>query len=286
MPKTDPGLRSALALCLPSSLTETVEPQPVSGLTGESWRLQGAGFDVLARGASGQKTQLGVNRRREFRLLRCLHGSGLAPRPRGFSNGWLLVDWLPGEPVDIQGWQHALAAGTLAATLATLHQHRLSGYPLDLQARYARYWHSSDPARRSPAWLALQRRFLRRRPPAALRQALLHMDVHQGNVLCQADGSLALIDWEYAGDGDVALELAALFCGNALPVASQERVLTDYVGHMPGLERERLRRHIDAWIPWVNYLMLLWYETRWRQSGNRDFIALAAPLRRFFHLPG
>lgn len=254
-----------LAHCLPSALTETVEPQPVSGLTGESWRLQGAGFDVLARGASEQKTQLGVSRRREFRLLRCLHGSGLAPGPRGFSNGWLLVDWLPGEPVDIQGWQHALAAGTLAATLATLHQHRLSGYPLDLQARYARYWHSSDPA---------------------LRQALLHMDVHQGNVLCQADGSLALIDREYAGDRDVALELAALFCGNALPVATQERLLTDYVRHMPGLEREGLRRHIDAWIPWVNYLMLLWYETRWRQSGNRDFIALAAPLRRFFSSAG
>lgn len=286
MPRTDAGLWSALAHCLPSALAETVEPRPVSGLTGESWRLQGAGFDLLAREASGQKTQLGVDRRREFRLLRSLDGSGLAPRPRGISAGWLLMEWLPGEPVDEQGWRQALVTGTLAATLARLHQRRRSGYPLNLQARYTRYWQSSDPARRSPAWLKLQRRFLRQRPPAALRQALLHMDVHQGNVLHQADDSLALIDWEYAGDGDVALELATLFCGNALPAAARERLLADYVRLMPGLASDRLRRQIDAWFPWVNYLMLLWYETRWRQTGNLDFIALAAPLRGYFELPG
>ena len=44
-----------------------------------------------------------------------------------------------------------------------------------------------------------------RRP---LRLALLHMDIHGGNVIRHRD-SLQLIDWEYASDGDVALELAA-----------------------------------------------------------------------------
>ncbi|WP_025245502.1 hypothetical protein [Candidatus Sodalis pierantonius] len=36
--------------------------------------------------------------------------------------------------------------GTLAGLLARLHQQRRSGYPLNLQARYARYWQTSDPA--------------------------------------------------------------------------------------------------------------------------------------------
>ncbi|MGL9773863.1 MAG: hypothetical protein ACR5LG_07950 [Sodalis sp. (in: enterobacteria)] len=76
----------------------------------------------------------------------------------------------------------------------------------------------------------------------------------------------------------MALELAALFCGNMLPVANREGVLADYVRQMLGLAYCRLRRQVDAWIPWVNYLMLLWYETRWHQSDTRDFIALAAPL--------
>lgn len=273
-----------LAQLLPRATLDSVNPLPVSGLSGESWRLQEAGVDLLAREASGQKIQLGVDRRREFRLLRALNGGGLAPRPRGITAGWLLVEWLPGAPLNTQGWQQALTTGTLAGLLARLHQQRRSGYPLNLQARYARYWQTSDPARRTPAWLRLHRRFLRRRPPTALRQALLHMDVHQGNVLHQQAGALTLIDWEYAGDGDVALELAALFGGNALLATDRERLLAEYVRLMPGLASDRLRRQINAWLPWVNYLMLLWYETRWHQTGNRDFLALAAPLRHYFNL--
>ncbi|WP_457920935.1 phosphotransferase [Sodalis endosymbiont of Henestaris halophilus] len=228
--------------------------------------------------------QLGVNRRREFRLLRVLKGSGLAPRPRSITSEWLIMEWLPGEPINAQGWQQALTMGTIAAILARLHQHRCSGYPLNLQTRYARYWQASDPSRRSPTWLRLHRRFLHRSQPSIMRQALLHMDVHQGNVLHQKGGSLMLIDWEYAGDGDIALELAALFCGNSLPSADRERLLADYLQLMPGLTCNHLCRQIKSWIPWVNYLMLLWYETRWFQTSNQHFIDLAAPLRRYFDL--
>ncbi len=35
------------------------------------------------------------------------------------------------------------------------------------------------------------------------------MDVHSGNLVADEKG-LHLIDWEYAADGDIALELAAL----------------------------------------------------------------------------
>ncbi len=43
-----------------------------------------------------------------------------------------------------------------------------------------------------------------------MRLAPLHMDVHAGNIVHTA-GGLRLIDWEYAGDGDIALELAAVW---------------------------------------------------------------------------
>lgn len=39
------------------------------------------------------------------------------------------------------------------------------------------------------------------------------MDVHAGNLVHSASG-LKLIDWEYAGDGDIALELAAVWVEN------------------------------------------------------------------------
>ncbi|MFT4464006.1 MAG: hypothetical protein ACMX3H_03410 [Sodalis sp. (in: enterobacteria)] len=55
MPRIDDGLCSMLAQLLPRASLDSVKPLQVSGLTGESWRLQGAGFDLLAREASGQK---------------------------------------------------------------------------------------------------------------------------------------------------------------------------------------------------------------------------------------
>lgn len=49
--------------------------------------------------------------------------------------------------------------------------------------------------------------------PLPLRLAPLHMDVHAGNPVHSRDG-LRLIDWEYAGDGDIAMELAAVWTGS------------------------------------------------------------------------
>ncbi|MGG9495326.1 thiamine kinase, partial [Klebsiella pneumoniae] len=36
-----------------------------------------------------------------------------------------------------------------------------------------------------------------------------------------------------------------------------------------------LWRQVARWSPWVLLLMAGWYEMRWRQSGDRQFITLA-----------
>lgn len=227
---------------------------------------------------------MGVDRQREFRLLRSLRDTGLAPRPRAITSRWLLLEWLPGETLDATGWRQVLEQGTLAARLAHLHRHRRYGYSLNLPAQFTRCWQASDPARRTPAWLRLQRHFLHAIPPAPLRLVPLHMDIHAGNLLQGRDGALAFIDWEYAADGDVALELAALFRGNGFTPAQQAQFIHHYLRHTPGLTAQRLRRQIAVWLPWVDYLMLMWYETRWRQTRDPAFTSLAAPLRRQFRL--
>ncbi len=42
-------------ICLPSVLTERVDPHAVSGLTGESWRLQGADLMCWRAVPAGRK---------------------------------------------------------------------------------------------------------------------------------------------------------------------------------------------------------------------------------------
>jgi aminoglycoside phosphotransferase (APT) family kinase protein len=44
------------------------------------------------------------------------------------------------------------------------------------------------------------------------------MDVHAGNII-HSESGLRLIDWEYAGDGDIALELAAVWIAPASAVS-------------------------------------------------------------------
>lgn len=47
------------------------------------------------------------------------------------------------------------------------------------------------------------------------------MDIHPGNLITSAAG-LLLIDWEYAADGDVALDIAALFRSNGWASVQQQ----------------------------------------------------------------
>ncbi|WP_413722433.1 phosphotransferase [Sodalis sp. RH23] len=260
---------------------------PVHGLTGASWRVSAAGGDLIAREATPSERLLGVDRRREYRLLRRLPAGTPAPKPLAGTAQWLLLEWLAGECLTPAGWQAAVAGGQLAAVLAQLHRGPRHGYPIALRARYAAYWQASDPARRCPAWLRLQQRFMRAKMPAPLCCAPLHMDIHPGNVLRAPDGGLRLIDWEYAGDGDIALELAALFRGNGLDEGLQADFLRAYQAgsSSPGYATAVLRRRIAAWAPWVDYLMLMWYEVRWRQTRQRHFLRHAAPLRRHLGLP-
>ena len=100
------------------------------------------------------------------------------------------------------------------------------------------------------------------------------MDVHPGNLIRQQN-SLRLIDWEYASDGDVALELAALVAGNALD-AEQQRALTERYAALQRLDAARLRQQMARWQPWLTLLAASWYELRWQQSGEQTFYTLAA----------
>ncbi len=105
--------------------------------------------------------------------------------------------------------------------------------------------------------------------PRPLRLAPLHMDVHAGNIIHNESG-LRLIDWEYAGDGDIALELAAVWITHG-----ERRRLVEAYARRAAIDAQLLWRQVALWRPWVLLLMAGWYEMRWRQSGDRQFITLA-----------
>lgn len=158
-------------------------------------------------------------------------------------------------------------ADATAALMYHLHQQKPFGWRVSLLPLLERYWQGASPARRTPLWLRLLKRLRHVGEPQPLRLAPLHMDIHAGNIIVTPTG-LRLIDWEYAADGDIALELAATW------VEDKAALLAAYA-RLAHLDEDVLGRQMRKWRPWTQLLMTTWYEYRWQQTGDHQFITLA-----------
>ncbi|CDG18192.1 phosphotransferase [Xenorhabdus doucetiae] len=240
---------------------------------------------MVGRTPTSQGETLGVDRQRENQILRRLSSTGIAPKVIAMHGIWLLLEWLTGTTVKPGTLGQPALQQSLAQTLAILHSRPLLGYPLQLKKQMAFQWQQIDRKRLSPRWLRLHKFFMATRMPTALKVAPAHMDVHPDNLLMTEEG-LKLIDWEYAADVDIGLSLAVLFKGNQWDEMQQKTFLNYYCTQTSGYSHlPLLQRQIQRWEPWVSYMMLMWYEVRWQQTKEQQFLLLAHPLRQAFKLP-
>lgn len=271
--------RQLLKQWLPAVNTAGYQLSLVEGLTGKSWRIESENMRLLARQQTQEKQALGVSRWREGQVLQ-RSGQGIGPRVLLRRHDWLIVEWLEGEIVSESAFAALNTCGELAALTARLHRQPLSGYRLDLQRQFAAYWPQIDRRRMTPAWLAWQHYFMQCKMPNPLMMAPLHMDVHAGNVVKQGE-RLRLIDWEYAADGDIALELAILFRFNQFTPHEQRLFLRHYT-QQGYADLPQLALQVRRWLPWVDYLMLMWFEVRWQQCRDPAFLRWGAALYQRF----
>ncbi|MFK3662318.1 thiamine kinase [Scandinavium sp. NPDC088450] len=240
-----------------------VEDAAVKGLSGGSCLIEYQGQRLVLR-QHHDSSAPDFHFRRQYHALKALPAT-LAPRPLGFYAGWMAVEYLQGETCatlpDSQ---------PMAALLYHLHQQKGFGWRVTLLPLLQHYWQNSSPLRRTPQWLRVLQRLRKQGEPQPLRLAPLHMDVHAGNLVMTKKG-LRLIDWEYAGDGDVALELAAVWTADE---TSRAALIAEYA-RVAKMDATALGLQVQRWQPWLNMLMTTWYEYRWQQTGEQHFIALA-----------
>ncbi|WP_188723303.1 thiamine kinase [Franconibacter daqui] len=254
-------LQSLLSRHFPAASAAGVLSE-LDGLSGGAWRVTLGEREFIARARSDAQ-QNGVTFSRLYRVLRQMPAS-LAPQPHFLAEGWLVADYLPGAINPVMP-----PVPQLASLLYHLHQQPRFGWRVQLLPLLEHDWQACDPARRTAGWLRLLKRLRRQGEPRPLRLAPLHMDVHPGNLVHQA-GGIKLIDWEYAGDGDIALELASVW----LEEREREALVASYA-QLAAISVTALQRQVKRWRPWVCLLMAGWYERRWRETNNRQFIALA-----------
>ncbi|MBO4148414.1 thiamine kinase [Enterobacter ludwigii] len=240
-----------------------IAPQAHSGLGGASCIIE-HGEQRLVLRQNHDPFAPASHFRRQFRALKRLP-SDLVPEPCFFRQGWMAVAYLAGEVKS-----ELPDTPVLAAMLYHLHQQPRLGWRIALLPLLEHYWQQALPDRRTPMWLAHLKRLRKAGEPQPMRLSPLHMDVHIGNIVHTSAGA-RLIDWEYAGDGDVALELAAVWTESE---AARQNLVRDYA-RMAHFDVEALARQVRRWRPWVVMLMAGWFEMRLQQSRDKQFIALA-----------
>jgi len=251
-----------------------IAPQAHSGLGGASCIIEQDSHRLVLRqhhDASAPASHF----RRQYRALRRLPVD-LVPQPCFFMQGWMAVEYLAGEIKS-----ELPDPPTLAAMLYHLHSQPRLGWRVTLAPLLEQYWQQALPGRRTPFWLAELKRLRKAGEPQPLRLVPLHMDVHAGNIVHTSAGT-RLIDWEYAGDGDVALELAAVW---AEEDTARQTLISDYA-RIAHLDATILAHQVRRWRPWVLMLMAGWFEVRLRQSGDKQFITLADDVWRQLQTKG
>ncbi len=214
------------------------------GLANRSWRLCDASQDVVVRLAGEVARRLGADGESERAMQSHAAAIGLAPaivvaRP---DEGLLVTRHAAGRMLTGADFRDAEMVGRVGAWLARLH----SGTPpaglavVDFGERAAGYLATMRAAAGSPAAAAIAGALAARRaalPPPA-RLAPCHHDLHHRNFVDTPAGLLAF-DWEYAGPGDPAADLAACIGYHDLGPREVDALLAGYGAGAHGL-RERL----------------------------------------------
>lgn len=235
-----------------------------SGLTNESWRVFSAGHDVVVRISRADERALQIDRASETRILGIVAQAGIgAPVIMCEPNLRLLVtctlpgrNWLPEE---------AHAAPNIARLAALLHRLHCLPIPADVhvinfKAVLQGYWAELDThSRASDQDLAQRAHALQIAESSSLsvQRALCHTDIHHLNLI--DDGQrLWLVDWEYAGIGDIYFDLASVCCFHHYDETTRRELLQRYFGGVSIAAVKRLEQM--CWL--FDYIKELWFAVR------------------------
>ncbi len=236
-------------------------------------RMRDPDNDLVLRLAGDAGESLGASRESECVMQALAAAAGLAPaivwsRP---AEGLVVARHVGGRIPDPADLQDPAFLARIGAWLARLHAlappplpavdfgARAAGYLAQLQARSP-----SGPVVRLAAQLARRRAAL----PPAPRLVCCHHDLHRRNILDDGQ-SLCVVDWEYAGPGDAAADLAACLGYHEPGPEGRAALLNGYGADSPAL-RERI-----AALGWI--FDCLWYG--WNGVAALEGVAVDAALQ-------
>jgi thiamine kinase-like enzyme len=222
------------------------------GRVNEVWKVDTVAGAYVLRRDKPLAGRLGLNRDGEYAVLKAAAAKGFGPQPvwRDATAGLLLAEYLEGSPLTEQAVvrdQTLLAVGKL---LRKLHGYKPAVRVVDYAGYVDRYLHAADhPGREQLAAEALELIDLWCSDPS--RYVLCHTDPVAANFISAPDGSLKMIDWEYAGLGEPTFDLAVFIRHHCLQGPAVEALCG---GTVSADLSERLEGCLEAY----DRLLALW----------------------------
>lgn len=244
----DPALRAVVDSRPEWADAESVEAEYISGgITNRNYYLRVDGTPFFVR-LAGEKTELlGIDRDNERHALEAAASVGIGPSVVDFlpKHGCLITEWIDGEPVPPEDVRQRDVLERLVRSIAAYHGcseipgsfspfRIVKEYQESAESRGVKvpqiYWELAERARE------IEEAFQRASTP--LRPC--HNDLLAANFLMRGD-RLMIVDYEYAGMGDIFFDLGNLSVNNEFDQEMDLALLELYFGSATPTRIARLK---------------------------------------------
>jgi thiamine kinase-like enzyme len=214
------------------------------GITNHNLKVARADGTFVLR-ISGKDTELlGIDRAVELEATRAAAAVGVGPEVVDFvePEGWLVTRFVEGEIPPLERMREPQTLRRVAATLRAVHSGppvhgRFNAFRIVEDYRTTAFERGAEmpPAYASARKVARRIEQMRRAAP----ERPCHNDLLNANFL--DDGRrLVIVDWEYAGMGDVFFDLANFSVNHELHESARETLLEGYFGTVRPADRRTL----------------------------------------------
>ena len=248
------------------------------GLTNTSYLVVADDAQFVVRIGCDNASTLGIDRVAEEEAITLAEEAGITPELLLFTQpeGHLVTRYLSrAHGFSVEEFVSPAVVARIAALLRDVHGLGSVDRRFDPYADIRRWMNLlrargvALPDRLGPLLTLVEKTEREQAHTPASESVLCHNDPYHLNFL--DDGSLWLIDWEYAGMGDAMYDLAGI--GYRLDSEGRDHLLTSYFGGVEPAAREHLDALIPVYICWNAVWSLV--ETDGGMAGF-DYVNLAS----------